>query len=593
MRESSATSIPPRNRGGVYLLFGFRAGNRRWRAWRAALCLAAGCAGAVAQGPAPGEEVAILYNEAFGPDSRAVARHYAEARGVPAKQLIPFSLPKTEAISRKVFHDDLQRPLIKALESRGLARFPKGKDAPTTPVLPEAKVRYLVLAYGMPLKITADPGLKEEVPEALAGPLRRNEASVDTELACLPLLHRGAPLTGPIRNVLFGSTNVAAFHPTNGVFLVTRLDGPNRDVAMRLVDLSLAAETNGLWGRAWFDERGLPTNSPYAPGDQWIRNAYLNVRRAGFESSLDTDPATFPAAKPLPQIALYAGWYDGGVSGPFTRPPVEFMPGAVAYHLHSFSARQLRTATGNWAGPLLARGAAATLGCVEEPYLDLTPNVGVFFTWLVGMRHNLAQSAYASLPALSWQITIIGDPLYRPMARDPRTLHEELQRTGSELVAWSTLRIVNLNLASGTPPAPMIEYLRSLPLTATNAVLGEKLADLLRDERRVDAAAEAYQTALYSAPSPNQRLQIQFKLIELLSGAGREGPALDVCERFFEEQPDHPARLRFLRLALPLARKQSRADLVALCEREIARLTPPPPPAATNSPAGTTNAARP
>ena len=37
----------------------------------------------------------------------------------------------------------------------------------------------------------------------------------------------------------------------------------------------------------------------------------------------------------------YIGWYDGNVSGPFTRPAVEFAPGAFAYHLHSYSAATL------------------------------------------------------------------------------------------------------------------------------------------------------------------------------------------------------------------------------------------------------------
>ncbi len=47
----------------------------------------------------------------------------------------------------------------------------------------------------------------------------------------------------------------------------------------------------------------------------------------------------------MSHIAIYAGWYDGDVSGPFAAPKVEFMPGAFAYHLHSFSADTLRSTT--------------------------------------------------------------------------------------------------------------------------------------------------------------------------------------------------------------------------------------------------------
>jgi hypothetical protein len=67
--------------------------------------------------------------------------------------------------------------------------------------------------------------------------------------------------------------------------------------------------------------------------------------------------ATFDAGFPMSQIAIYIGWYDANVSGPFSRPTVEFMPGAFAYHLHSYSAHPFRSTSQGWVGPLLAKGA--------------------------------------------------------------------------------------------------------------------------------------------------------------------------------------------------------------------------------------------
>ncbi len=552
----------------------------------------------------PGAEVAVVYNLNWEPESRRVAEHYAARRGVPARHLIGLPLPRTEAITRTEFREQLQRPLVAALQERDLARFP-ARDSPGSAGLaglPASQIRYLVLAYGVPVKITADPALTENVPDNLPAPLRRNEAAVDSELAALPQLERGAPVTGALANRLYATTNVAALHPTNGLFLVTRLDGPTFEIARDLVDRALAAETNGLFGRAYFDVRGLPTNSPYHKGDAWIRDAAETARRQGFETVLDEAPATIPAWAPMPQIALYAGWYESGVSGPFTREPVEFMPGAVAYHLHSFSARTLRHARAHWAGPLLARGAAATLGCVEEPYLDLTPHVGIFFTWLLALRHNLAEAAYAAMPALSWQITVIGDPLYRPMARDPRELHTELERTRSPGLAWSVLRVVNLNLAAGEPAPRLIEYLRQHPLTAVSAVLAEKLGDLYRGEKQPDAALRQYRAALALDPSPEQRLQLWFKLIELLTAAGRDAEALDFYSAFFREHPNHPDLLRFYEQALPLAQKVGDAPRIEQFEAAITRLKPPPvstnQPPATNPPrpdgaVGTNHSSRP
>ena len=93
---------------------------------------------------------------------------------------------------------------------------------------------------------------------------------------------------------------------------------------------------------------------------------------------MDENPGTFPASFPMSHIAFYAGWYEQDVSGPFARPIVEFMPGAFAYHLHSFSANTLHSSNQFWAGPLLAKGAACALGSVDEPYLNATPEMSIF-----------------------------------------------------------------------------------------------------------------------------------------------------------------------------------------------------------------------
>src|SRR5207249_2930449 len=264
--------------------------------------------------------------------------------------------------------------------------------------------------------------------------------------------------------------------PTNGVLMVARLDGPSVEIARGLVDKAIEAETQGLWGRAYFDLRGL-TNSNYKVGDDWIRSASEMVRRLGFETIVDEKPETFSAAFPMSHIGLYAGWYDGQVSGPFARPQVEFMPGAFAYHLHSFSAHTIRSADQYWVGPLLAKGATATMGCVDEPYLEATPDITCFFVRLF-LGFTFGEAAYASLSTLSWQTTVVGDPLYRPFGRSAETLHHDLERRQSQLLAWSHILIVNRNLAVDQPITLLIDYLEHEPMTRQSAVLQEKLGAL-------------------------------------------------------------------------------------------------------------------
>jgi hypothetical protein len=136
----------------------------------------------------------------------------------------------------------------------------------------------------------------------------------------------------------------------------------------------------------------------------------------------DSTPALFPAGYPMDHAAIYLGWYAETVAGPMAADNFRFEPGAIAVHIHSYSAATLRDPGANWAGPLLAHGAAATLGNVYEPYLVLTPNLDVFADRLRN-GFTFAESAYAAEPVLSWMTTFVGDPLYRPfqdgLAPDP------------------------------------------------------------------------------------------------------------------------------------------------------------------------------
>jgi uncharacterized protein (TIGR03790 family) len=404
-----------------------------------------------------------------------------------------------------------------------------------------SKIRYTVLCYGVPLKITPDINIHENVAEKMQPELRRNEAAVDSELAWLPLLHMEFPLTGPFPNWLYGATNAALFDPTNGILLIARLDGPTVEIANGLVDKAVQAERDGLWGRAYFDARGLePTNSYYT-GDQWILAAAQISRELGFETTVDDKPETFPASFPMSQIAIYSGWYDPNASGPFALPKVEFMPGAFAYHLHSYSASTIRSTTDNWCGPLLAKGATCTMGCVYEPYLAGTPNVAVFLQ-MFGNGFTFGEAAWAAQPVLSWQTTVIGDPLYRPFGKSPQRLHFELSHAHNPLNEWSYLRLVNLGLARGARMTEMSEILENLDAATNSAVLTEKLADLYDAQGKPSSAILTYQNALKLNPSPEQRIRLRLTLGDKLQAQNRDAEAVENYQKLLTESLDYPGR---------------------------------------------------
>ena len=495
---------------------------------------------------AGGEEVVVVYNSQM-PGSKDVAEHYAAMRQVPANQIFNFALTTNEVISRDEFTDRLQKPLAAKLESTGLWKFGQrqipaanGSPARTETRVVQSKIRYAALCYGVPLKIAPSSLLEQIAAKLTREEFRHNEAAVDSELAWLPMLRNEISLTGPLLNAFYTNTNRTLLQCTNGILLVSRLDGATPEIASALVNKAMAAERNGLWGRAYIDARGMtPSNSNYFLGDAWMLAAAEACRVQGFDVETDTNDAILPKTFPMSHVAFYAGWYDAWVNGPFLNPKVEIMPGAFAYHLHSFSAHTLRITNQNWCGALLARGAACTMGCVYEPYLAFTPNIG-FFAQAFTSGWTFGEAAWASQLAVSWQTAVIGDPLYQPFGKSPPELHAELERRHSPLIEWSFNRLMNLDLVHGARAPQLAGFLEGLPATKTSAVLTEKLAQLYELQGKPSSAIETWQRALTLNPSPQQRIHIHRLLAEKLIAAGRNPDAAENWRQLIADSPEYP-----------------------------------------------------
>jgi uncharacterized protein (TIGR03790 family) len=492
-----------------------------------------------------GDEVIVIYNPRM-PGSKDVAEHYAAVRHVPPDQIFGFALSTNEDMSRTEFRDGLEKPLAKALVTKKIWRMgpqklsgTNGQPGKVIRKVLDSKIRYAVLCYGVPLRIEEDSSLKEDA-DSLRPELRRNEAAVDADLAILPAIDQNLLRAGPIENLFYATTNAAAFNPTNNILMVARLDGPTAEIALGLVDKAIEGESNGLCGRAYFDLRAVPTNSPMVIGDNWIlAAAKISKYFGGYETIIDTNAGTFPPDFPMSQIAIYCGWYSEHVCGPFAQKRVEFMPGAFAYHLHSFSAATIRSTDTHWAGPLLAKGATCTMGCVYEPYLTGTPDIGVFCARWMLSDFTFGEAAYASQQTLSWQTTVIGDPLYCPFRK---SLSGIQQREGSRCMEWTYLRRANILITQGRSPTDVAGFLDALPATKNSAVLTEKLADIYSTEGMPSSAIESYQLALKLSPSPMQNVRIRLELAEKLGVAGRMKEAYEVYKGLIAEVPGYAGR---------------------------------------------------
>lgn len=512
----------------------------------------------------PATHVLVVANKRVA-ESVQVARYYASRRGVPNNRICLIDCPQTEAVSRKEYVEQIENPIRSFLESGGLLhRLPvvtpgDAGSARAGLVTTSNKIRYIVLCHGVPLKIAPEPSLAEpETTARFPEQFRRNEAAVDSELALLPSrFHK----VGFVLNPLYNRPDSTFREPMNNhVMLVTRLDGPNAGYAKALVDRAIEGERLGLIGRAYFDARGIKSGG-YLVGDEWIRKAYELTAKHGFESVLDDEAEIFDIGYPMTDCVLYAGWYTGSVAGAIARKDFRFRTGAFAYHLHSDSAGTIRSETTCWVGPLVARGAACTMGCVYEPYLQGSPNLAIFFDRFL-QGHNFAESAYASQQMLSWQTTFVGDPLYRPFAVGLDQQLDNASRAGYSTAALAHLRAVNLLLNQQKTDAAL-RHARELDEQLDSSILVEKIADILAGEKDLTEAIRLYKTAAGQTTDDWQAIRLHYKLADVYRKLGKDELALQSYEAILQNWPGYEGKIGLYLKLIPLAYKvgpQVKAD---------------------------------
>jgi uncharacterized protein (TIGR03790 family) len=215
------------------------------------------------------------------------------------------------------------------------------------------------------------------------------------------------------------------------LMMVMRLDAPTPEIVRRIIVDSLEVEAAGLEGGIVLDSRGLgPMGAnnkpdPYGQYDQTIRNLAVLLRaKTKLNVILDERPEILPANS-VQNVAVYMGWYD--VNNYV--PACKFNPGAVGFHLASYTLTSLHQPSGGaWVRGMLNDGIAATLGPVAEPYVQAFPGADDFFPLLFTGKLTLAEVYWRSTPMTSWMISMIGDPLYTPYKKNPALAAEDLPK---------------------------------------------------------------------------------------------------------------------------------------------------------------------
>lgn len=511
----------------------------------------AGSSNAAAPRELDAQQTVVVANRNV-PESIDLAHYYIAARGIPEANLCLVDLPVGETMSRWYYEKRLREPLQDFLRGLNLIEQVRREDENLGPNdnpwrTVRSQLRYIVSMYGVPLRIAESrPFLVSKIARLTEAPFHRDGAAVDSELACM--LWESYPIMGyqnnPMYNLVYWTRNDHQIRP---IVMAARLDGPDPDSVRRMIDDTINAEKDGLNGRGYVDLRSIK-DPDYILGDFWLREASERLSRAGYDVLLDVNDGLFAADVPMPDAVFYFGWYAENVEGPFLRDGFRFRPGAIAYHLHSASAKTLRSRNRYWAGPLLAAGAAAVMGAVDEPYLAFTPDVQIFVDRLCAGL-TFGEAAYFSQRALSWQITVVGDPLYRPFSLSVDESIAAMSASGSIDVEWQHVKKINL-LISQQRFNVALNYAREVLKRSNSLVIREKLADLYaRNELWAEAIRE-YEQVVTDSKDESRAISAGQRLILLLRGLHNADAERKIRDLLENRWPDSPLQT-FLDVGTP------------------------------------------
>ena len=334
--------------------------------------------------------VTLVVNQ-NSPLSRRLGDFYAAWHSLPPQQICRIATTTAETLERNDYEVQIASRVGDCLKQRGRVE----------------STYYLVLTQGIPIRIR--------------GSAAGDGASVDSELATLYLELHGAKVKRPgsIDNPFYRRKEQPFSHPAFPIYLVTRLAGYSFEDARRAVERCRGARNRGkvvLDLKADNDE----------DGNSWLRDAAILL--PDNRVVLDTTTAVLSGQK---DVIGYASWGSNDKARNSRKSGMDWLPGAIATEYVSTNARTFDMppftwTLGSWNQPLtyfygspqsmildyVWEGVSGIAGSIDEPFLQHTARPDQLFPAYLSGR-NLAESFYLSLPSLSWQSIVIGDPLCR------------------------------------------------------------------------------------------------------------------------------------------------------------------------------------
>ena len=337
------------------------------------------------------ENVLVIVNQSSNV-SRRIGEYYVHKRQVPLSNLCRIKTAEAEEITRAVYENEIERPIARCLESHRL----------------EEKILYIATTLGVPLKIKgAGEGMGTE------------SAAVDSELTLLYGKLRGEKFrtAALVPNPFFRQMQARFEHPRFPIYLVTRLAAYDFAEIQAMIDRSLAARNRGKFV---FDLKAGGGDG----ANEWLREA---AHALPAERVVIDETATVLYNQR--DVIGYAGWGSNDRDRKQRMLGFTWLPGAIATEFVSTDGRTFARPPDSWnittwedrahlfagspqtlTADYIHEGASGCSGHVYEPYLAATPRPQYLFPAYFNGR-NLAESYYLSIPGLSWQNIVVGDPL--------------------------------------------------------------------------------------------------------------------------------------------------------------------------------------
>jgi tetratricopeptide (TPR) repeat protein len=205
-------------------------------------------------------------------------------------------------------------------------------------------------------------------------------------------------------------------------------------------------------------------------------------------------------------------------------------------------------------GDLIREGITGVVGHVAEPFLDAIVRPQILFpAYLSGF--NLAESFYLSMPFLSWQDIVVGDPLCAPFQSAPvaqEQLYRGLDQATSLPALFAERRLTQwkasapgLNaegltldlrgwslLAQGKPDTEVDAVLERATLLEPKLVASQlRLAAAAEKRMDVDEAIERYRAVLTA--EPRNLFALNNLAFSLADKKGQAKEALPLAERAY------------------------------------------------------------